>query len=143
MYSKMGSLASPRRGRQLKLAVEGRTIPIEGTEGLYSSRYSTVLCHLNVMVSNYNSSPCHLQFKWHDKSLLTALSNRCLDAFCSNVSRKLKFSWEHLDLVKHPVRASENPWKVKGAFSAIPPSVGYCMPRWEIEIAVNVYYCNI
>lgn len=93
------------------------------------------------MVTIYNSSSHHLQLddKWHDKPLLTSLSDRFPDPFCSNVSPKLKFSfsWEHLDLVKPSVYASGNLQKDKGAFSAIPTSVGCCMPRWEMEILNN------
>ena len=93
------------------------------------------------MVTSYNSSSRYLQFddKWHDKSLLSSLGDRFPDPFCSNVSPKLKFSfsWEHLDLVKPSVCASENPQKDRDAFSAIPTSVVCCMPRWEIEILNN------
>lgn len=93
------------------------------------------------MVTNYNSYSCHLQFddKWHDESLQTSLSDIFPGPFCSNVSPKLKFSssWEHLDLVKPSVRASENLQEDRDAFSAVPASVSCCLPGWETEVLNN------
>lgn len=48
-----GSLARPRRGRQPKLAVAGRAITSKGEEGLYSSKYSTILILAIKRYGNY------------------------------------------------------------------------------------------
>lgn len=68
-----GSLARPRRGRQPMIAVEERAITSEGEEGLYSSKYSTILILSSKCYGNELFSPLLAIFS----PMINSMMNLC------------------------------------------------------------------